>query len=168
MPGPPPEPTRLKLLKGNPGKRALNKREPKPDPVGRVPDRPKYLGRVGAAAWRKWARQLTRTKILTVADLELLGACCREWERWRELDAWTKEHGETYVIRDKAGAVKYVAQLPQVAMARYALEGFRKLASELGLSPASRSRIRAPKEEGPPSAVSRRRGGAWKQNRGAG
>jgi hypothetical protein len=41
MPGPPPKPTHLKLVTGNPGRRPLNKREPKPKPG--IPSVPAHL-----------------------------------------------------------------------------------------------------------------------------
>ena len=41
MPGPPPKPTKLKLLAGNPGKRPLNENEPEPEAV--APSVPAHL-----------------------------------------------------------------------------------------------------------------------------
>jgi phage terminase small subunit len=46
-----PKPTRMKVLTGNPGKRPLNRYEPRPNPV--MPDCPPELG---PAAQREWAR----------------------------------------------------------------------------------------------------------------
>ncbi len=45
MSGPPKTPTHLRLVKGNPSKRAINKNEPKP-PSG-VPPTPKYFDKQG-------------------------------------------------------------------------------------------------------------------------
>ena len=39
--GPRPQPTQLRLVRGNPGKRAINKLEPKPD--GGIPAKPAWL-----------------------------------------------------------------------------------------------------------------------------
>lgn len=75
MAGRPPKPTALKLLQGNPGKRPLNDREPKP-PVGCVP--PDYV-KADAALLKEWsleAPRLTRLKILTEIDGDPLARLC--------------------------------------------------------------------------------------------
>ena len=43
MRGPPPKPTYLRILEGNPSKRPLNRNEPQPPPVETL-DPPDYLG----------------------------------------------------------------------------------------------------------------------------
>ncbi|MEM8438009.1 phage terminase small subunit P27 family, partial [Morganella morganii] len=45
MPGPPKTPSHLRLVRGNPSKRPINKKEPKP-PSG-VPPTPKHFTRQG-------------------------------------------------------------------------------------------------------------------------
>ena len=147
MPGPPPTPTRLKLLRGNPGKRKTNKREPKPRAVLRVPKPPADLGTVAKREWRRVARQLVKLGLLSTVDLSLLGIYCAEIQKYREAQAFIRENGTSYVIRDKDGAVKYVAQFPQVGIARGAADLARKLAAEFGFSPASRSRIQITEKE---------------------
>ena len=49
MPGPPKKPTALKLVAGNPGKRALNKLEPKPR--GNLYDAPDWLTDTQRVGW---------------------------------------------------------------------------------------------------------------------
>jgi hypothetical protein len=51
--GPRPEPSSLKLLKGNPGKRPLNEREPKP-PAG-APEAPAHLDEEARREWIEWS-----------------------------------------------------------------------------------------------------------------
>jgi len=141
MPGPAPTPTKLKLLRNNPGKRKLNRAEPKPTTVKSVPAAPVWLGRLARNEWRRVARELVALRMLSTVDLSLLSIYCCEVERYRDAQAFVVENGSSYVIRDKDGAVRYVAQFPQVAIARAAADAVRKLASEFGFSPASRSRI---------------------------
>ena len=61
-----PKPTRMKALTGNPGKRPLNRYEPRPNPV--MPDCPPGLG---PAAQREWARlvgELSSLNMVTNLD----------------------------------------------------------------------------------------------------
>lgn len=69
----PRKPTSLKLLTGNPGKRALPKHEPQPA-VGA--ERPPWLGAGARAAWDALAPRLTRLRVLTELDAEALGVLC--------------------------------------------------------------------------------------------
>ena len=139
-PGPPPKPTALKILTGNPGKRPLPQNEPKPDPVENIKP-PRELGKLARIEWRKVAPVLSSLGLLTEADLRLLTVYCSEVERYREAMAFLAEKGSTYVLRDKDGRVRHVAPFPQVSAARGAAENVRKIGAEFGLSPASRTRI---------------------------
>ena len=55
-PGPPPTPTNLKLLRGNPGKRKLNANEPDPEPA--IPPCPSHLDKVAKKEWRRISKEL--------------------------------------------------------------------------------------------------------------
>ncbi|WP_426032826.1 P27 family phage terminase small subunit, partial [Caulobacter sp. DWP3-1-3b2] len=67
-----PKPTALKLIEGNPGKRALNDAEPNAGPIGNPPD---DLDGLALAKWREMAR-LWRL-VLTAADRDQLAEYCR-------------------------------------------------------------------------------------------
>lgn len=83
MAGRPPKPTALKLLHGNPGKRKLNDKEPKP-PVGAEP--PAYLKAdpVLLAEWKLEAPRLTRLGLLTEIDGDVLARICVLRVRFRD------------------------------------------------------------------------------------
>jgi hypothetical protein len=49
-PGPPPQPTHLSLLKGNPSKRPLRP-EPEPERAANVPDPPSFLSKYAVDEW---------------------------------------------------------------------------------------------------------------------
>lgn len=72
--GPAPTPTALKILRGNPGKRALTKREPHPGVAPLNP--PKWLGREGCIVWREYAPKLYALGLLTELDVELFAQAC--------------------------------------------------------------------------------------------
>jgi phage terminase small subunit len=73
MPGRKPKPTALKVLQGNPGKRPLNKAEPKP--VGPV-TRPTFMGGRAAELWDEYAPKLIELGILTSVDAHMFAVWC--------------------------------------------------------------------------------------------
>ena len=143
--GPPPKPTVLKLLAGNPGKRPISDREPKP-PAG-IPRHPDWLSDEARRVWRRLAPQLKAMKVLTLADRDALAAYCHTYARWREAETFLSKHGLTYPIRDEKGNVRCLQQFPQVAIARNLLLVLRAYQQEFGLTPASRSRVQVPHGE---------------------
>ena len=76
--GPAPKPTELKRLQGNPGKRPLNKREPKPAIGQRTPNAPEWLTAEAKGSRTRNARSLWAKKLLTDLDVMAFGAFC-EW-----------------------------------------------------------------------------------------
>jgi hypothetical protein len=75
--GPPPEPTALRLLKGNPGKRAINHAEPQPAKASKGSRRvPSSLPPAGKTLWKSLVPELERLNLLTkIDDATLHGAC---------------------------------------------------------------------------------------------
>lgn len=78
--GRPPKPTHLKVLEGNPGKRAINKNEPKPQ--AKAPSCPAHLDKEAKAEWRRISKQLLQLGLLTEVDRAALAAYCQAWSRW--------------------------------------------------------------------------------------
>lgn len=62
-----PTPTAIKELEGNPGKRPLNTKEPKP--VKKAPSCPKWLEPEAKKEWRRLAKQMEQIGILTEVDM---------------------------------------------------------------------------------------------------
>jgi phage terminase small subunit len=76
-----PKPTHLRAVQGNPGKRALNRQEPKP-PAGAV-ERPAWLKTKAAReAWDELAPMLEGMGVLTRADALSLGVLCQVYSDW--------------------------------------------------------------------------------------
>jgi P27 family predicted phage terminase small subunit len=142
--GPPAKPTVLKLLAGNPGKRTISDREPKP-PAG-VPRYPDWLSAEARKVWRRLAPQLKTMKVLTLVDRDALAAYCHTYARWREAEDFITRHGLTYPIRDEKGNVRCLQQFPQVAIARNLLLVLRAYQQEFGLTPAARARVQVQNE----------------------
>ena len=142
--GPPPTPTHLKVLHGNPGKRPINWREPRPRQ--NVPRCPAWLNKDAKAAWKRMVPTLRDMGVLTVADGEALAAFCQTYARWRQAEEFLDQHGMVYPLRDEKGNVRCMQQFPQVSIARNLLLLMRSFLQEFGMTPASRSRIELPWE----------------------
>jgi P27 family predicted phage terminase small subunit len=140
--GPKPKPTRLRVIEGNPGKRALPKREPKPAPVR--PPMPTYLHGEGRKHWTALAEKLERIGVLTEVDQDILGAYCDAYHRWREAEVHIRREGAV-VTAPTSG---YPMPNPWVSIRNRALDDMRRWAPELGIGAASRSRIEVKKPDG--------------------
>lgn len=137
--GPPPKPTALKVIAGNPGKKPLNQREPKPQQG--TPHCPAWLSPEARKVWKRLVPQLRAMRVLTVVDADALAAYCHTYVRWRDAEEFLSNHGMVYPIRDDQNRVKCMQQFPQVAISRNLLLVLRAYQQEFGLTPASRSRI---------------------------
>lgn len=144
QPGPPPKPTALKIIEGNPGKRALNAREPQPRIAASCPQPPDHIDGEARAEWLRRAPELWRLGVLTDADLSTFEAYCSAYGRWRQAEEALKRMGandaltEGLAIRTKQGNAVYN---PVLIASDRAREHFTRLAAEFGMTPAARSRI---------------------------
>ncbi len=140
--GPQPKPTELKKAAGNPGRRQLNAHEPIP-PAGDVAA-PPWLSEQGRRVWNEVAPVLLAMKTLTTADVYPFARYCEAQARLWELHKflYTKgPSGAVYSVKNDAGKVRYVAELPQAIEYRRLLEVVIKLEDRFGMSAAARSRI---------------------------
>jgi P27 family predicted phage terminase small subunit len=142
MRGRKPTPTLLKLVSGNPGKRPLNLREPKP--VTAIPTCPAHLSPTAKAEWKRLARYLHDLGIVSELDRAALAAYCQVYGRWVEAEKKLKE--TPALLRTPAG---YVQPSPWLAISNKNIELMHKFMSELGLSPVSRSRVSTTNRMGP-------------------
>ncbi len=152
MPGPPRKPTVLKLIEGNRGKRSLPKNEPKPRGDLKAVRPPARLTDAQAEVWR-YTLENCPPGLLTHVDRELLIAWCvasemhaRASRLQAEKDAKAREEGgEELLARTKGGYMQssYLSIINRQAVL------LNQLAAALGFSPASRTRINAPEDEGP-------------------
>jgi P27 family predicted phage terminase small subunit len=145
--GPRPQPTQLKILRGNPGKRPINKSEPQPSADGVV--MPPHLGEVAAVKWAEVLPLLQAVKVMTRADIEALARYCDTYEWWLATRAKLKKEGDTYPILNDKGDVKYIAQRPEVSIAHKLAVQLRQLEQDFGLNPSARTglHVEEPKQE---------------------
>ena len=134
-----PTPTALKLIQGNPGKRPLNKAEPKPQ--SSIPRCPKILKTGAKAEWKRIAPILANLGILTQIDRAALAGYCQSYARWVEAEDKVAERGE--VVKSVNGNIM---TNPYLTVANKSLENMRKFLVEFGMTPSSRTRIAAEKQ----------------------
>jgi P27 family predicted phage terminase small subunit len=137
--GPPPEPTRLKLLKGNPGKRALNDAEPQPP--AKAPPCPPELSDLAKKEWRRISRLLLELGLLTEIDRAALAGYCDAYATWIKSG---EELQRTPLVIIYKGLPM---QSPYVAIHNAAGKQMLQYLQQFGLSPSSRSRVRVDKPE---------------------
>jgi phage terminase small subunit len=146
-----PQPTALKLLRGNPGKRPLNPDEPTPPPGDVV--KPTTLSTAAAEVWDRLAPMAIAMRTLTAADGTAFAMLCElqatlEWAAGRK-DPPPRNPGERpylWVRRSLArltAAIKVEKDFAPIIRPYYAL---------FGLEPVSRSRIQVPKKDETPVA----------------
>lgn len=134
MRGRKPKPTALKLVTGNPGKRPINRLEPKPD-ASVMPSCPEWLDADAKAEWLKTGPILFRLGILTEADVTAFAAYCRSFGMWKEADANIRKIG-MIVATNKGPVIN-----PWYHVATQSLKEVKAFGVEFGITPSSRSRL---------------------------
>lgn len=137
--GPQKSPTAIEVLRGNPGKRELNKNEPKFEKGDEVPPPPAFLSAYAKKEWKRLAPVLYKNGLLTKADYSALAAYCQNYHRWIEAEKEIRKwNGLTY--KDEKG--KSVV-IPEISVANDAMQNMLRFAKEFGMTPASRTGVTA-------------------------
>ena len=136
MAGRKPKPTHLKLIAGNPGKRPLNRKEPRPKGALFAPpdDLPE-------AARPFWAHVIASAPAGLLYQLDLGVVKVYVVAAWLHADAVRKVAASTLLARTPNGSLQQNPFLPIVN--RQALI-MLKAAAEMGFTPSSRSRVQMP------------------------
>lgn len=133
------KPTAVRAREGNRGHRPIPQGEPQ-YPEGTRP--PRGMSKGARNEWDRVYPLLTEQRVLTRADRAALAAYCVHYDRWQQAEASVRRHFEkyrTYCVRTDTT----VKPLPDIAVANQAQSEMRKWAAELGLTPASRSKVSA-------------------------
>lgn len=155
MAGRPPKPTKLKILQGNPGKRALPKGEPQPT-LG-IPTRPAWLSPEAKREWNRVVRELDALGLLAHVDRALLAAYCECWGQYVDAVKSLRKAGTLTFTTDKG----YIAQRPEIGIAKAMVEKMMQLSARFGFTPSDRSKMSMPevKEEDPFAEFLKRKDG---------
>ena len=132
-------PTYLKLVTGNPGKRPINRDEPNVPALKEMPAAPAHLNAGARKHWRRLAPQLIEAGLLTGLDLDMLGSLCSSLAMIDAASAAIATEGATIVTVTGQRKVN-----PWVTIRNVEQRSLAAQASEFGLSPSARSRIKAP------------------------
>ncbi|MCP9207818.1 phage terminase small subunit P27 family [Streptomyces cucumeris] len=148
MPGPPPTPSKLVELKGNPSKKRLNGTEP--EPTRGAPRPPADLKGEALAEWGRIVPELDGLGLLARVDRAYLVAYCEAWATFNAAREAMAEYGPLVAGRD-GGLVKN----PAAQVMRDAADLMLKFGSRFGLSPSDRTRLSVPSaaEDGPDAQV---------------
>jgi P27 family predicted phage terminase small subunit len=136
MAGRKPLPTHLKLVKGTARPHRINRDEPRPAVV--VPPPPAHLDERARARFTVMAEMLARNGVMTELDTSALARYAVIWCRWVDTEADVKRRGP--VVKTEGGNI---IQNPFLSIANKCLLQMAHIESEFGLTPSSRSRIRA-------------------------
>jgi len=134
MRGRKPTPTRVKLLRGNPGKRPLNEGEPQPAPL--APACPSELSQSAKEEWNRIITELVELGLMTRLDRAALATYCQAYAMYLDAIQAIQKYGP--LVKSPNG---YPQVSPYLAIANKQAEIMIRIASEFGFTPASRSRI---------------------------
>jgi P27 family predicted phage terminase small subunit len=140
-----PIPTHLKILRGNPGKRALPQNEPEPTLIEDVPEAPPFVQGYARIEWERVAAELVRLNLLSILDVGVLSAYCVAYARWRTAEEMLLELARRDpALRGlllKSSRDGMPVNNPLVRIAAHAASDMTRYGTELGLSPSARARI---------------------------
>lgn len=141
-------PTALHLVRGNPGKRELPKKEPKPK-RGK-PAKPPHItsDKIASAEWDRIAALTSQrgANVLTVSCGPILEATALAYSILRAAQLELTK-GLTYEVRTKAGG-KMIRAKPQVFIAADAWRRYVAGLSHFGLSPATAGKVQTIDDDG--------------------
>lgn len=130
-----PKPTAKKALAGNPGKRALNRAEPKFTEITHV-DPPEWMQPLAIQMWQTVVPELLAQHIVCITDLHNVEAFCTAYANWRSAQELVVQHGP--IVQSAMGSPM---KNPALTAAKEAMSQMVTFGAMLGLDPSSRSRL---------------------------
>ena len=152
-------PVRLRMLRGNPGKRPPG--DLSAELPGHYPSCPRELKGHARREWKRLHRVLGKLRLITPADRSALMGYCLAFGRMVDAEKEVAERG--MIVTTKAGNI---IQNPYLSVANKAMEQMRRFIADLGLSPTSRAglKITAPPRQDPLEAFLNPAGGKKKKS----
>ena len=147
MSGPPKTPSHLRLVRGNPSKRPINKKAPKPP--SRVPPVPKHFTKQGKYWFKRVGAALAAMGVMSSMDAKALELLIEAYTEYRQHCDTLDKSGYTYTTKSEGGTL--IKAHPVAAMKADAWKRIRAMLGEFGMTPAARSKvtINTPAEEDP-------------------
>lgn len=140
MRGRKPVPTALKLVNGNPSKRPINMHSFAPQ--SRIPRCPQHLKGEARKEWKRVVAELHRYQMISEVDRGELAMMCTQWARYVEaeemIEKAAKGGGSGLFVKTPNG---FPIQSPWLAVSNKAIEQYRGLCADFGMTPAARVRV---------------------------
>lgn len=127
----PRKPTALKVVAGNPGKRAISKQEPDPEYLNDLTP-PAHLGTAAKAVWQEIAAPLRAARVLTELDRPMLEMACNSIATYRLAVERTGDEP----LADGTSSLN-----PWMIVQSMSFKQATAMLREFGMSPAARSRV---------------------------
>src|SRR6476620_12581476 len=124
-------------MRGNPGKRSINKYEPQPEALQELPP-PQELDDAGRECWNDITAELKDLGMLASVDSKWLTLTCQTYAKLKKYNEKIATFGE--VVKAPSG---YPIISPYVSMAHKAQTQLMRLLDGLGMNPSARSGVRA-------------------------
>lgn len=131
-----PTPTALKVFRGNPGKRKLNEREPRPSP--NFPPCPERLAGVARETWEKFSEALTACGVGTQLDGTALETLCEAYALYVEAAANVAKGGAVWITSPKPGELPTFVYSPYWCVMKNQWKIVSTMLAEFGMTPSSR------------------------------
>lgn len=139
---PKPKPTKLKLVTGNPGKRPINKNEPKASAA--KPSPPSWLNTRAKSIFKLLVKRLDGMGYASASHTEALALAAWRLGQIRDCaDTLNDGGGLTYETINQRGATVKKPR-PEVAIQGEAARHAQSLLAEFGLTPSSATRVQVP------------------------
>jgi P27 family predicted phage terminase small subunit len=139
-----PTPTHLKLVRGNPGKRALPKKGEELPVVIEEVSPPPFLSDDAKVEWGRMMQALVALKLVSSLDRSAFAAYCQAYGRWaqaeRALAAMRERDPHSAGLLVKTTGDNIV-QNPLVGIANKAMSDMVRYAAEFGMTPSARVRL---------------------------
>ena|SRR6185312_14584182 len=148
MRGRKPVPTALKIIRGNPGKRALNKHEPE---GGRpLKAAPEWLSESQKYIWKKAIKQ--QKNVLRETDESIFTVWVVAYDTYQRAAQTVARSG---LMTRAAATSDNIVQNPLLAIQNRQAELVLRACSQMGFDPTSRTRIHVPETSDEPDPWSR-------------
>ncbi len=135
-----PKPTTLRVLQGNPGKRALNHEEP--DFGVGAPPKPSYFDKYASEEWDVLTGILVPARVLTKGEIGVLVVACDAYAQFRHCQKFLKDQGSLSYDASSAQGGRNYKPYPEVAQLNQARRQYLSALSELGLTPSARTKVK--------------------------
>ena len=137
MKGRPPVPTTLKIVRGNPGRRALNVDEPSSPALKRMPPAAAMLDPIGRKAWYTIGPRLIRANLLNERFLESFANYCVNYQVRAKAMEDVNKRGPT--LHGQRGS--YIN--PSWNAVSMCIKQMESIIAEFGGNPAANSKVKS-------------------------